>query len=491
VPISDSQYEAWLANPSEDRVLLAELTAYSSGSAVTRYLGSKYFDTGASDTPANKQYEGILVGSPFFSSNMAEAFSGRSFVSMGDLLVDNGEGDLDSWITDAWDGRDAVLKFGDPVWDISDFRTILTGVVDNLQIENDKTLRLVIRDNQRTLDGPIQTTLISSGENTDSPVPLCYGEVFNIMPVSTNTSTHEYQIHEGQIEDIVAVYVDGVATGLTVTEDLTNGKFTLSADPAGTVTCDAKGHKPSGSYKYKPGEIIRAIVSRILTDPDDLDTSAFTAFDSDLNYTIGVYIEYRENMLDVIDRILPAGWFYGFGRDGKFSLAALKVPSGETSTMTIDQIETYGDLNVQKADIPQWRTRLGYKKNNTIMDFGTASGVSEAQRTFLKFEHSNVAKYEVSGVKTTHLLAQDPAALPTTIVSSANAVTEATRLQVLFGTQRYTYRVKAFVAPLQIKVGSVVTITDDRFGLSSGTKAVVTGIVEYLLDNKLELELWA
>ena len=83
--ISDSQYQAWLADPSEERVLLAEVTAYSGGSAVTRYLGSRYFDTGSSDTPANKQYEGILVGSPFFSSNMAEAFSGRSFVSMGDL----------------------------------------------------------------------------------------------------------------------------------------------------------------------------------------------------------------------------------------------------------------------------------------------------------------------------------------------------------------------------------------------------------------------
>jgi len=81
--------------------------------------------------------------------------------------------------------------------------------------------------------------------------------------------------------------------------------------------------------------------------------------------------------------------------------------------------------------------------------------------------------------------------LPSTIVGSTNAVTEATRLQTLFGSQRYTYRVQAFVAPLQIKVGSIVTLNDDRFGLSSGTKAVVTGIVEYLLDNKLELELWA
>ena len=489
--ISDAQYKVWLADPSEERVLLAELTTYTGGSETTRYIGSKHFDTGAADTPANTQYDGILVGSPFFSSNMSEAFGGRSFLSMGDLLVDNGEGDIDSWITDAWDGRTAVLKFGDPVWDIADFRTILTGVTDSLQVEDDRTLRLVIRDNQRTLDGPIQTTLLAAGPNINDPVPLCYGEVFNITPINTNTSTHEYQVHEGQIEDVVAVYVDGVATGLTVTEDLTNGKFTLSADPAGTVTCDIKGHKPSGSYKYKPGEIIRAIVSRVLTDPDDLDTSAFTAFDSDLNYTVGIYIQDRQNILDVVDTMLPAGWFYGFGRDGKFTLAALKVPSGETSTMTIDNMETFGNLNVQKADVPQWRSRVGYKKNWTTLDVGVASGVSEANRAFQKVEHSNVVKYEVSGVKTTHLLAQDPPMLPSTIVGSTNATTEATRLQTLFGTQRYTYRVQAFVAPLQIKVGSVITLSDDRFGLSSGTKAVVTGIVEYLLDNKLELELWA
>ena len=125
------------------------------------------------------------------------------------------------------------------------------------------------------------------------------------------------------------------------------------------------------------------------------------------------------------------------------------------------------------------------------MDVGTASGVSEANRTFFALEHSNIAKYENASVKTTHLLAQDPPMLPSTIVGSTNAVTEATRLQTLFGSQRYTYRVQAFVAPLQIKVGSIVTLNDDRFGLSSGTKAVVTGIVEYLLDNKLELELWA
>jgi hypothetical protein len=490
VAISDAQYQAWLANPEAERVLLAEVKAYSDASEVMRYLGSKYFQTGASDTPANTVYEGILKENPFFSTTMSEAFGGRSFVSIGSLLIDNGDGDKDSWITDAWDGRDATLKFGDPTWDISDFRTILSGVVERLQVSDDLTLELIIRDKQRTLDAPIQTTLISSGESTDQVVPLCYGEVFNVKPVLIDDTTHEYQVHEGQIEDIVEVYVDGKATTLTVTEDLSNGKFTLSGDPAGTVTADVKGHKPSGSYKTKPGEIIRAIVSRVLTDPDDLDTTAFTTFDTDFNYTIGTYIDIRENLLDVLDSILPAGWYYGFDRDGKFTLAELKDPSGLTSAMTIDNLESHGDLNVQKADVPEWRVRVGYKKNWKTINFGSDSTVAEDARPFFENEFLNVAKSEDATVKTTHLLAQDPDILPSTIAGYSNALTEAVRLLTLFKTQRYTYSVSAFVAPLQVTIGDCVTLKDDRFGLSAGSKTVVTGITEYLLDNKIEVELW-
>jgi len=488
--VSDAEYQAWLADPQEERVVLAEIKAYSDGSETVYYLGSKYFHTGSSDTPANTTYEGILKGSPFFSTVMSEAFGGRSYVSIGELSVDNSDGQQDAWIGYAWDGRDATIKIGDPTWAIADYRTILSGVVDRLAINDDYTLTFSLRDNQRKLDVPIQTNLVSSGEEIDQVVPLCYGEVYNITPIQTNATTHEYQVHEGQIEDIVQVYVDGKATTLTVTKDLTNGKFTLSGDPEGTVTVDAKGHKPSGSYKTTPADIIRAIVTRVLSDPADLDTSAFTQFNSDLNYTIGIYIESRQNLLDVLDSILPAGWYYGFNRAGKFTLAELKDPSGLTSELTIDNLESHGDLGIQKADVPEWRVRVGYKQNWTTMTFGTDSTVAEADRPWLSKQFNEVAKAEDASVKTAHLLAQDPDVLPSMIAGSSNATTEATRLLTLFKTQRYTYSVGAYVAPLQVTVGSCVTLQDNRFSLASGSKCVVTGITEYLLNNTIEVELW-
>jgi hypothetical protein len=76
------------------------------------------------------------------------------------------------------------------------------------------------------------------------------------------------------------------------------------------------------------------------------------------------------------------------------------------------------------------------------------------------------------------------------IVGSSDATTEATRIQALFGTQRYTYSVSAFVAPYQVEIGDVVTITDDRFDLDVGVDCRVIGITEYFIDNRIELELW-
>ena len=487
--ISDAEYKTWLANPEEDRLMLAEVKAYSEASEVTRYLGSRFYHTGAADSPANTTYLGRLVGSPAFTVAMSEAFGGRSFISIGSIEIDNSDGELDSWITDAWDGRDATIKIGDPAWEISDFRTILTGLVDRLAIQDDLTLELTLRDRQRQLDVPIQTTLIGSGPNEDSPIPLCYGEVFNITPVLINDTTHEYQVHEGQIEDVVAVYEDGVATSLTVTEDLSNGKFTLSAAPSGALTCDIKGHDPSGVYKTKPGDVLREIVCRVLTDPGDLDTTAFTTMNTDADYTIGIYISARENLLDVVDQILPAAWYYGFDRAGLFTLAVLKDPSAGSSVLTIDDLETHGDLGITKADVPSWRTRVGYKKcwsTNT----SPASTATESHSAWLLNEFSLIEKSEDASIKTTHLLAQDPDLYPSMIAGSANATTEAARLQTLFGTQRYTYTVSAYVAPYQVEIGDVVTITDDRFDLGAGVDCRVTGLTEFFIDNRIELELW-
>jgi len=480
--ISDAQYQAWLSDDEAERLILAEIKVYSGGSEVTRYVGSDYFNTGASDTPPNQAYNGVLSGSPFFTSRMAEMFSGRSFVSFGSLTFDNNDGELDSWIEDSFDGRDITVKFGDPNWEIADFRTVISGVCEKLIIQSDSELELVIRDRQRLLDRPIQETLIASGPNADNVVPLCYGEVKNITPVLIDDTTHEYQVHEGVIQDITAVYEDGAATALTVTKDLANGKFTLSAAPSGALTCDVQGDA-TGGYSAALADIIERVVTREIAS---VDATAKAAFAIAAPYDCGLYIKDRENLLDVLDSI-SNGWYYGFTRSGAFVYAVLDEPASPVAD--IDNLETYNSLEVYKADTPTWRQRVGYEKNWTP-NSDPASSVSEAHRAWIAEEFSKVEKYEDASVKTAHLSAQDPDVKPSIIKSQADAATEAQRLQTLYGVQRFLYRVQAFTAPYQIRIGDSITLYDDRYDLSAGKVCLVVGITEYLLDNKIEIEVW-
>ncbi|MCP4165899.1 MAG: hypothetical protein GY759_08400 [Chloroflexi bacterium] len=449
---------------------------------MTRYVGSAYYHTGATDSPANTTYEGNLTGSPSFASRMSEAFSGRSFVAFGVLTFDNSDGDLDGWIDDSFAGREVLVKLGDPSWDIADFRTVISGISDRLIISSDSALELIIRDKQRLLDRPIQDSLIASGENEGNVLPLCYGQVKNIAPVLIDDTTHEYQVHEGSIEAISAVYENGVATSLTVKNDLSNGKFTLSAKPEGALTCDVQGDN-SGGYTADLADIVERLVTREIAS---VDATAKAAFASAVSYDCGLYISERANLLDVLDSLL-FGWFYGFNRDGEFIMSVLAEPTG--SIADIDSLETYGSIEVTKADVPSWRQRIGYNRNWTVMDDPDET-VAEAHRAYLASEFANVAKYEDATVQTEHLTAQDPDVKGSILCLEADGITEATRLQGLYGSQRFMYRVQAFTAPYQITIGDTVTLSDHRYGLSAGVDCVVIGITELLLDNKIELELW-
>lgn len=257
--------------------------------------------------------------------------SGDSAVTLaaGELEIDNTEGDFDTWLTDGWGGREIVLRLGDRDWEKADFGIVLTGRVDRLVPAGDASLVLHIRDRLLELDRPIQENTVDDGENGDTLIPLCWGECFHVSPVLVDDTTHQYQVNDGPIEAIVAVYENGKTTALTVTPNLSAGTFTLSDKPSGALTVDVKGAKPSGVWLTKPGEIVRDIVTRIggFADPGDLDTASFTALDASAP-AIGLYIDGRRNLLDVVDEILRSvRGYYGITPAGLFEVGQFAAPT--------------------------------------------------------------------------------------------------------------------------------------------------------------------
>lgn len=515
--LSDSDWNAWLSDPDAERVLLVDLAAYdvAAGAETTLYIGSDDFYTGEGDTPEHVQYAGRLTGEPRISRRMSEAFGGATSMTVGDLEIDNSDGELDDWIGHAWDGRDIVLRLGAGDWTIDDFRVIHTGIIDRIELD-DVLIRVVMRDFHARLDVPVERDLISSGsDQVEQYVPACWGQVYNISPVLIDESAREYQIHGGQVEDVCQnLYVDGkLNVTITVTKDNAAGTFTLGADPNGQVTIDAQGAKPGATWLTKPGAIIYDILTRDgVLDPGEIDTITLDVLDVQAPYELGIYVAGRANMIDVLDDVLPFGWFWGFDRSGTFTAALLSEPTG-TPALVLENIEASGNIVHTLGEAPAWRTKLGYKRNWTPTQtddrewerrtrrgarrvwnkrtrmYQIDNTTTTAHRDFLENEWREV-KAEDASIQTAHLGYLEPEYLPSSISNETDAQTECDRIHALNKVQRIVANVSAFLAPYQIGLGDLVELRDDRYQHDGGVLSRVVELVEYVLSNRIEVTLW-
>ena len=240
--VSDAEYQTWLEADVTKRVLLVEAKYYS-GSELTEYMSTLGHITKPTDSPANQEYEDVIQAFPVFRRSMQEAFNGKTQQSFGDLEIINTGGERDDWLDRSWNGRDVTLRLGDGDWDLSDFRTIMSGTIAELTAKSTTTLVLKIRDKGVFLEKEVQETLFGSGPSVDKPLPICYGEVLKVAPVLEDGATHKYKVHDGAISSVDAVYDKGVLLTLTTnyTVDLANGVITLVTQPAGLITADIKG----------------------------------------------------------------------------------------------------------------------------------------------------------------------------------------------------------------------------------------------------------
>ncbi len=487
--ISDQQYQDWLRGDNGLRVVLVEVQAYSAG-VVTRYMSNVPFVSEPGDTPGNTIYDDIVMAVPQYKSVMGEQMAGRTLPSYGEIVVDNANGVRDGWLADAWDGRPVRIYLGAVGWSKADFRLILSGVVDDIIARSADQLTLRIRDRQHLLNGPLQTTLIGgSTANADKPVPVCYGECYNVEPLLIDAATRQYQVHDGQIDAITAVYDNGVSVAYTA--NLAAGTFTLSGAATGRITADVRGSKTAGAYINTVGDIIsRLLQERGGMTAADIDAASLSAFNGLCPQVVGLYAGQRRNLLDVLDDLIRSvGGYYSFGRDGKLRLGRLDTPAGVPVLSLTDDDVVEGRFSCRSRMLPVVVYRLGYKRNWSPLADGGSASVATARREELKTEYLT-AKALNSGLSPMFVQPLEPDQQPSLLVSAAAAGAEATRRAALHGQIRYRYELECTTAPQQLELGQVVSLQHPRFGFSAGQLAVIVGITERPTDNLITLELW-
>ncbi|HWM89401.1 MAG TPA: hypothetical protein VN493_01395 [Thermoanaerobaculia bacterium] len=340
----------------------------------------------------------------------------------------------------------------------------------------------------------LRSELESGASLEGRPKSLCFGKCLNVSPVQINPSLLLYQVHDGPIQAIDAVYNRGVAlAGGQYTVDLLRGTFTLLQAPGdgGVITADVRGDTLGGSYVSTVAGIARRVVATYgpLTAAD-LDTASFTALDAAKPAVAGLYASDQRTILDVLDELVNSiGAFYGFDRGGKFEVGLFGPPKEESPAAATFGPAEILEIEALPTELPAWRQRVGYERNWTVQTGDSLAGsVTEARKAFLA-EEVRLAVAADETVKTKFLLALDPEPLPTLLADKAAAEVEANHLLGLYGQRREMYRVTVKTQPYRLELGDQIALDYTRFGLD-GRLFRVVGLEERADVNRVTMELW-
>ncbi len=247
-----------------------EMATDEAGTLQSFYTATSPWVTCATCTPPHTVFEPAIKRAPSLGVSVYgdARTGGGSRLEIGELVLVNSSGEFDDWIGYGPDGRDIIVRQGTGGAYPDDFTVILRGTVQSVSATFDEVV-IALQDQQAVLDRPVQTARYA-GDNAlpdgfegtaddikGLPKPRLYGKVFNVSPPCVNTSKLTYQINDGAVQSIDAVYDKGAAltpgsdyaTGAllnaatvsagTFATCKAEGYFRLGASPTGTITCDA------------------------------------------------------------------------------------------------------------------------------------------------------------------------------------------------------------------------------------------------------------
>lgn len=512
-----------------ESVHLVEVTAYDPslpGTTTLRYASDRGIMTLPSETPANAHYPPRLMQPIGFRRTMfaSARVIGGATVGVGSIVLNNADQGLANLRDLGIDGRDVVVRLGvRGAAYPGGYTTILTGTAEQVEVgASAVTIRL--RDKLHLLTLPVQATLYagtnslpSGAEGTADDIkgqrkPLLFGRRYHLSPVLVNTSRLIYQIHDGVLHAVDAVYDQGVA--LTAGMDRANlaameatapaagaydtclalGLIRLGASAAGRVTADARGDATGGYVDTAAGIVNRILQQRCGIPGGDIDSAAVSALASAAAYECGIHITGEMTRQAAIDAVLASvgGWLAP-DRAGVWQMGRLVAPSGtpdreytDGPLLTLDALATRDDT----AGVPVWRVKLRGVPYAPAAASDIAGAVSEADRARLLAPWREASSSD-SAVQTKHLLAPE-LVRDTAIQGTADMATEAARLLALHKVRRDF--VQATVAlgttAAATELGEVVRLTTPRLGYGAGRDFIVVGIEADAKRRRLTLDLW-
>ena len=383
----------------KETVYLVEATAYDPAIAGTRVLS---YATGRGCVIDSVYYEPRLKDPGQFKTSLFAdgKTSGPSQLGFGEIRLVNNDGGLDALLTYGFDGRPLVIKkalmLGATVL------SVVTLLACNAEQPTCDWTEVAIRikDRSQAFNVPLQPNkyggsnalpagLDGSADIEGRPKPLLYGVCHNVTPVCVNTARLIYQVNDGAVASIPAVYDKGIA--LQAGADYTSqaamestapapgeyrvwpdgGYFRLGASPAGQVTADAVENDVPGYASNTAANvmvrILLGVAARSGQDAPAFSADDITALNAANSAEVGFYAATETNEAAALDAVAASvGAWYGFDSTGTLRFGRLEEPSGPpVATLGVDQVKSIERVASGDAGkgLPAWRINLTYDRN--------------------------------------------------------------------------------------------------------------------------------
>jgi hypothetical protein len=336
-----------------------------------------------------------------------------------------------------------------------------------------------------------------------------YGPVHNVTPVLVDPAALIYQVSDGAIGGIAALYEGGYAGGITFAGDvpdlytggtpsgqyrtcLARGCFQLGSNPIHAITCDVNGAAVPGSNDATPLAVAAYALLSICGVPPNLvgSTGVLGAVGATLPITSGcaVFLGPQDSPsgIDLMTRILaPAAMKLVACRDGilrAFVIASLPSAAPVKAALDSRNIVSVTPIALPSAiDPAPYRIRVGYNANYTVQTTDLSPLATTARTQYLATDTS-IAQANSPSLSNAIIRPNDPPVIGASLVdhrtvTAVSAAMAAARQYVaLWGVRRRLYGVEVpFAVGVGLEYGDVVTIATDIADFSGVTKAQVVG----------------
>lgn len=492
---TSTQLIAWLQSDTAKRCVLIEAGVQIAGVETTRFLSNRNYGT----------HLPVICGGVTFSESLS--LDGSVSLSSGNIEFNNINGEIDTWLDDVWKNRAIRVYIGDEFWQRSDFYLIFDGVIAEQPSADDRLkVVLTLSDKLQRLNTTVtDTKLGGTSPNSDKLIPLLFGERFNISPLLVDLATHTYQIHNGPIERIIEVRDNGIPVGYTA--NLAAGTFQLTAQPVGTITCDAQGDNSTG-YFNDPVGLIRRLAKgfgdadKRFTDAelyltgslaDELSGSGVRYLDNvvsgnvvlerqlvpgalvSASVVVGEYITDKTNLLELCNKIASSiGARVAMTRTGLLYVVRIQLPQPNTGTFVTAADMRQKTLHVDTVPVVA-SVQLGYCRNGTVQT-ALQTGLPSDQIELFAKEWPFTATYSDPVTAARYKLIQNPTLIETSLQAKVDADLETARRGALFGVQRKVVTFEGVPKLMLEGLGGSLTVQHSRFGLLSGRTGQVLRI---------------